>query len=337
MRTISLSSATAGLALLLAVAPTRALAQCVVTEDGSDDQCFTLFVGQTIDAGTVCATVNGDDLDVTYTTTGGWELTEIHLWVGNNIADLPQTRKGNPIPGQFPFASGDITGTTSYTVSIPLSELGFSCPDYQEYLVAAHAAVRKALDDGTVQTETGWSDGTGITDKGNWATISTITLSCECGGTEPPSGQCETAFAYAPAPGGTCFLGIDEDGDGEGDFNRWGWTIGPLAQGYYTFDLYAGAGQCVLAKGTLVGSVDVGYFAGEATVTYTTTDPYWMDEAQIYVGNEILPRNNGYYTVAPGQYPHVSEDLNGAIFYESTFTGLSGSVYVVAHSTVCGF
>lgn len=78
---------------------------------------WTLFAGQAIDSGTVSAEVVGSNLEVLYTTTNGWELTEAHLWVGSTKADMPQTRKGSPIPGRFPYNSGDITGVTSHTLA----------------------------------------------------------------------------------------------------------------------------------------------------------------------------------------------------------------------------
>jgi hypothetical protein len=104
--------AVAALGVLLAVVP-AAVAQCVTGVNGqAGDTCTTLYAGQTIDAGTVCSSVNGDNLDVTFTTTGGWELEEAHLWVGTKLSDMPQTKKGNPKIGNFPYNSGDISGST---------------------------------------------------------------------------------------------------------------------------------------------------------------------------------------------------------------------------------
>ena len=307
-------------------------AQCVVTSDGSGTQCFPLLAGQTIDAGTVCLSIDAGALNVTYSTTGGWELTEAHLWVGQTLDDLPQTKTGNPIPGKFPYNSGDITGLTSFTFSIPLTNplINFSCPsDDVTFLLAAHAALRKPNGDGTFQTETGWSDGSPITTKGNWATFSTFTLSCDCGGGEAVT-ACETAFAFGGASA-RCF---ELDG-----FNRWGWTNGPLNQGTYTFDLYAGAGQCDLSKGTLVGSVTINYTGTTVTVTYTMTNGWWATETHVYVGTAKYPQfkqgKQMVDTVAPGQYPYIHGELDDVTTDTYNLGPFSGPIQVIAHAGVC--
>jgi hypothetical protein len=325
---------------------TAAFAACVNVDGGIQTQ--TLYAGQTIEIGTVSVQVIDSDLVVTYNTTGGWELTETHLWVGNNINDMPQTRKGSPKIGNFPYHSGDITGATNFVVTIPLATIGFSCPgDDGTFYVAAHAAVQLVDNNGdVVQTETAWGDGDRFVEKGMWGTFFAIVLSCDCGVTPPPPvKECETAFAYS---GGTnpvdgdftnSFLDIDEDNDTVGDFNRWGWSNGAIGIGSYNWDIYAGAGQSDISKGTLVGTLTVNYNAdGTVDVSYDTNSPYYMDETHLYVGDEILPRNgNGDFTVAPGQYPTIHDELNEVTQDIYMFSGVSGDIYVVAHAVVCGF
>ena len=96
-------------------------AQCVKTADGSGIQCQDLLAGQTILSGSVCVEVVGDDLVVSFATAEDWEIQETHVWVGSTLSDMPQTRKGNPKIGNFPYASGDITGAAGWSVSIPLT------------------------------------------------------------------------------------------------------------------------------------------------------------------------------------------------------------------------
>ncbi len=317
-------------------------AACVKTADYSGIQCFTLYAGQTINAGTVCINVDGTNLKVTYNTTGGWELTEAHLWVGGSVAQIPQNKAGNPVPGQFPCNSGNITGQTTYTVSIPLDSLAlqFVCPTADKtFYLAAHAAVRKLLADGSYQTETGWSEGGRITSKGNWATYSTFTLTCDCGGGPPIEYEtkCETAFAYLPG-NSTCFLDLGDVFVTE----RWGWTNGPLAPGSYTMQLWAGAAQCDTSKGTLVGTLFLAYDGATAKVTFDTSSTDWfMKQSQLYVGSDILPTYTPgkpgslpEYTVAPGQFPY-QQTLADATTSSYTIPGLSGNVYLVGHGDVC--
>ena len=119
----------------------------------------------------------------------------------------------------------------------------------------------------------------------------------------------DTAFAL----GETCFL---EEG-----FDRWGWVIGPIADGYEeTLDVYAGAGQCNLDKGTLIGTVTVSYNGGEVEVDYNIDGTY--EEAHVYAGNNMFPTmKNGKPTVAPGQFT-IQDNLEGEIYVIVHFGGV---------------
>lgn len=320
-------------------------AACLNVDGGVQVQ--TLYAGQSIDAGSVSIEVVDDDLVITYTTSNGWFLSATHLWVGTSIAAMPQTRKGSPKIGLFPYKAELTDGSTTYSEVIPLADLEFTCPlDDSSYLVAAHAVVYKPGTDGEeVQTETGWADGDRFVERGTWATFFSIDLTCNCGGVEPPPvvlGNCETAFAYSGGTNAvdgditTSFLEIDEDEDGVGDFNRWGWTNGPVGPGVYSWDIYAGAGQSNINKGTLVGVLNVYYDGFNASVDYVMDSPYQLTESHLYVGAEILPLNpNNQYTVAPGQYPYIHESPDGSVSDSYTVSGLSGDVYIVAHGVSC--
>ena len=124
-------------------------------------------------------------------------------------------------------------------------------------------------------------------------------------------------------------MDLDLDGDAINDFNRWGWTIGPLTEGEYTFEIWAAAGQCDTAKGTWVGMLNVTYAAEIVQVDYDIDTMYALTDSHLYVGNAMLPRDvNDQYTVAPGQYPFQ----NGLNSY--TISGINGEIYIVAHATV---
>jgi len=337
------------------VSPTPLRANEVVDINGTGLGCTDLLAGQTIIAGEVCiddVDTNGDNevdaITVTYNTSGGWELTEVHLWIGTATSQMPATRTGNPIPGQFPYSSGDITGATTYTFTIPFTAFGYDCDaDPQPTLYgAAHAALRKLNADGSWQTQTGWGNGQRIVAKGNWATRFSFTISCD--EYEPPVyGDSETAWAY----GGTyalCFLNLDCVVN-----NKWGWTNGPLAAYSYSFDLLAGAAQCDTSKGALAGTVTINYTGTTATVVYTMKPGWTLGETHLYIGTDPLervwveakgdPDKPNYEpahwecTVEPGQLTYKHENLNYATsdtYTASEIGNLSGDIYVAAHAQV---
>lgn len=170
--------------------------QTVFVGDSLTNQhCVTLFAGQTIDAGTVCCTVENDELCITYETIDDWELVETHLWIGEDLSEMPRTQKGNPKIGHFPYHSGDITGDTTFTVCIPIDSLGgepYVCD--RTFLIASHAVVQTDTSGGEYQTETGWGEGERIIPRGNWAMYFDILLVCDGGGV--PGGDFETASAF---------------------------------------------------------------------------------------------------------------------------------------------
>lgn len=324
----------------MSVPPSNGPAQYKIPENFDVvPETVILFAGQTIQAGTISVDLVEDGVGayavtVTYTTVGFWELTEAHVWVGTDRAEMPQTRTGNPKIGKFPYQSGDITGSSSYTFYVPLRLSEAACDTAPDYVIAAHAALRKSNGDGTYQTETGWGDGEPIVDKGSWATFFTVDIVCDRDDDDDGGNGTETAFAFGENFA-VCFLDIDEDGDGNRDFNRWGWSNGPLRPGSYSFPIYAGAGHCDVTKGTLVGTLIVDVDGSTAVVSYQMEEPYTLQETHLFVGHELLARDeNGVFTVAPGQYPESHEGLDGAISDSYTITGVSGDIYIVAHATV---
>ena len=123
----------------------------------------TLFAGQTIDAGTVTVSNDSNFIYVTYNTANGYVLTQTHLYVGN-CALIPVNKPGNPIPGQFPYASPH-ANLTNYTYQIPIAVI----PAGTCGCIAAHAVVVKLNAAGqVVDQQTGWGNGTVINPDGQW-------------------------------------------------------------------------------------------------------------------------------------------------------------------------
>jgi hypothetical protein len=134
-------------------------------------------------------------------------------------------------------------------------------------------------------------------------------LECE------PEGGCETAFARDTG-GANCFL--------DNGFSRWGWSLEISGFSVTTYDIYAGAGQCDISKGALVGTVTVDYSSNGVEVTYDIDSSYTVSETHTYAGTAMFPTKNGDDTVAPGQYT-IEDGLT---------TG--DPIYVIAHAVVCG-
>ncbi|MFN5325522.1 MAG: hypothetical protein ACK5C5_11430 [Bacteroidota bacterium] len=308
----------------------------------SGTSCVNMLAGQTINVGSVCVEdidTDGDGekdaIRVCYNISGGWTLREVHLWVGTSLTQMPRTNSGNPIPGQFPINSGNISGQTSYCAEISFASLGFSCPGPTQFLVAAHAVVRNQ----SGGTETAWGEGPRINTRGNWGTYFPIWITCDENPPPPPSNcVCETAWAKDPNQS-ECFLGFSCL-----NANRWGWSNGPYAPGIYTMELWAAAGQCNTANGTLVGTVTLNYSGSSATVTYQLNYPStggctpYLESAHTYLGSNPLPGYPNNCTVAPGQLGSTAS-FTGGITTTHTFqySNLNGSpIYLLAHADVCG-
>jgi hypothetical protein len=296
--------------LLLSVGAVPAQAEhAVLSVISGNNGCYDLLAGQTIDAGDVCFAVdeNNENLTVTYTTEGNWELIEAHLWVGDVVDAYPATKKGNPKIGNFPYNSMDITGATEWTFTVPLGAIQnhFHLENLDQYCPAgkqgtiyamAHAAVQLTDGNGTIlQTETGWSTGPSVVEKGSWATRSEIVLEVSCDSVPPPPigrGQ-ETAVMFGSL-GFDVVLGncVDKQGNPDNVSDaRWGWQDGPLAIGSYENPIYAGAGQSDITKGTHVGDVYIDVMSGIVLVDIDLfldyeNNPYVVEDTHVYVGTE---------------------------------------------------
>ncbi|MEA2692603.1 MAG: hypothetical protein QOJ16_1990 [Acidobacteriota bacterium] len=133
-----------------------------------------LYAGQTLNAGTVTVSNDASYIYVRYTTNDPWEISDAHLAVASSLAGIPQTKKGNPIPGHFAYSAIFNPEVTDYTFTIPI---GSFFPGQTLY-VAAHAVVQAPS--GSGGTQTGWGFGPGFPGA-NWATYIQYTVQ-SCGG-----------------------------------------------------------------------------------------------------------------------------------------------------------
>lgn len=97
-----------------------------------------------VDIGDVLVWNDGENLYVKYVVTdGAWCLTETHLEVALFLEDIPQTKKGSPIPGHFTYG-GSHNCAASVEYSIPLD--GWT--PGTEIFIAAHGVAHTGGMDG---------------------------------------------------------------------------------------------------------------------------------------------------------------------------------------------
>lgn len=127
-------------------------------------EVLDLYAGQHILAGSITVSNTDTELHITVETSGDWQISQTHLYVGD-AADMPTTpASGNPMVGLFPHSDTHSPAVTSFSYSIPLANLD-SC-----FAIALHADVQRVENGQVVQAETAWGDGERFTDAGSWAT-----------------------------------------------------------------------------------------------------------------------------------------------------------------------
>ena len=125
-----------------------------------------LIAGQTNPIGSVTVSISGDNMLVSYLTTGDWVIDETHVFVGD-CSDIPLSGGCNPQFGLFPYTMDHIPAIQSYTYEIPLATVD-SC-----FCFIAHAAVSNPV---TGDEETAIGNGDYDFPGNRWGWISTICL-----------------------------------------------------------------------------------------------------------------------------------------------------------------
>jgi hypothetical protein len=130
---------------------------------------INLLAGQSVDVGDV--TVEGDGTRVRLLVhADGACIAGLHVAVAGSPQLIPQTKKGNAIPGKFPVSREFTPCTTDSEVFVPLSSiLGYVAG--QPIYVAVHADVVLP----TGQTDSAWAEGTGFPGA-NWSSYKDVDL-----------------------------------------------------------------------------------------------------------------------------------------------------------------
>jgi uncharacterized repeat protein (TIGR01451 family) len=119
--------------------------------------------------------------------------------------------------------------------------------------------------------------------------------------------------AYAMGTDAVCFIDLGA--------NNWGWVNGnapfSILPGTYTWDVWAGAGQCDTNNGTLVGTVTVVYDGTDVSVTFNIDPPYILGDTHVYAGYDQIPPGG----FSPGQY-QIYSPFDGS------------AIYIIVHAVV---
>jgi hypothetical protein len=208
----------------------------------ADPYVTDLIAGQTMDAGDVMVWNDADNLYVKYATSGDWCMEGIKLHVAASLEGIPQTRSGNPIPGQFDYKAGfDCAPET--TVVIPLTW----APGTEIYITAMAEVEGSPDPDAMVSyffPEGAWAEGMDFPGK-NWAMYFTYivqehlvigwanlqwppTLTTEAGTpTEPVFGQVwidGVTSIPGPTPGLRAQAGFGPEGTNPDGHPDWIWA-----------------------------------------------------------------------------------------------------------------
>ena len=119
--------------------------------------------GEKIKVGSVHVWQDVGGVRVTYRVKEPWCFTELHLAVKGSEAEIPQTKNGSPIPGQFEYSYppvGHAVCHNEYTFPPRDKEpIKVTCP----MVIAAHAVVKSGN-----RIETAWGSGKRFNDR-NWS------------------------------------------------------------------------------------------------------------------------------------------------------------------------
>ncbi len=285
----------------------------------SSTASVNIIAGQNMVIGDLVISYDSDNIYVEYNTYDGWFMNEVQLWIGESLSEMPQTRSGNPQIGRFPYTSDNLYGESYYLFTIPIVDIFGNEPICEKmFYFVAHASVYKENSDGSIQTETGWGEGSQLTDRGSWAMYFSFIFECDNLLENPPPDLCETAYAYGDITFVDAGIGAN-----------WGWILVLENEGSYSYPLYSGAGNNNIQNGTHAGDLYVEYFGGELEVTFSMFSGFTMSETHLYASGDFPT------TAAPGQYGNQNNLENAELdSYTLSFSG-ELPLYIIAHAVVC--
>jgi hypothetical protein len=157
------------LGTLFALLALAALVLVTAEPSAASTAPIDLLAGKSTDVGDV--TVQSDGTRVRLlTTTSGACIAGLHAAVAGSPQLIPQTKKGNAIPGRFPVAKEYTPCTNQAEVFVPLSSIPGYVPGQPIY-IALHADVLMP----TGEIDSAWAEGSGFPGA-NWSSYTDVTL-----------------------------------------------------------------------------------------------------------------------------------------------------------------
>lgn len=137
-------------------------------------QTEALTAGQTIPAGSLVIENDADSMYVTYNTTDGWKIKELHLSIDYKGGDCTMQKSSDLAPGKFPYSAVfSATGSsecgteglpTTYRFAIARTAL----PAGDCLCVFPHASVVKCTDGTSLNSQTAWGGSVSYITNGKW-------------------------------------------------------------------------------------------------------------------------------------------------------------------------
>lgn len=275
----------------------------------------SLLAGIHINAGEVFASVEQDELVVSYAGAPGVVVESVHAFVGEDTAQIPVNMAGSPMVGQFPYSASNPEPTSAYTMRVPLQMLlseGEQADDLcnREFFIAAHAGLSMVDDTGQWVHHSAWVDGPNRFSDSTWATYSSFTFSC--------NSNCYEAAVFGPREFSD--YGID---------TRRGWVSAVFRREIYARPVYILAASYGGQQDRYVGEFYYSYNGDTFTGQYQLAAGYNLKETNFYAFNEAPSVNN------LSSYTQSHQNLNQ--YYDRyEMDGFSGyPFYIAAHALVC--
>lgn len=240
-----------------------------------------LYAAQGFEAGYVLIDNDEDNLYVTVYSDNGYQDKEeqIKMWVGNDLIDLPQTKKSNLKIGHFPFKTTVDPNENEYTFTLSLEELGLNCDD--QIFVVVHADVLLMDSQRRVRNESAFGGTAEGMFGSQWWYYMSYIICCEIPNT-PPTAD----FTFSPESGGNTSTTFSFNGSSSSDNEdatpllqvRWDWTNdGNYDTGFSTIQI---ADHLFNLSGTYTVKMEVKDTGG---LTNTTTNTVTVEQGAFVV------------------------------------------------------